>query len=238
MPARWSERIASAFWESAGGEPPFPRDLAPVITRVCDLVIVPQPDLTSNIAMKWLKLRDIDLPLEGNDRRAKGLVVAFRGRGVIFLDADLDTNERRVILAHEFAHHLLEYALPRSRVLRRLGPEVLPVLDAERPATTTEEWAGVLAGVNLGVHLHVLSREFEPGEPSALPPVERNANELALELLAPRRIVLPQIQAMEVGSVSSRLVTKYGFPPAWASGYSRILLSTSPPRSFTQGLGL
>ena len=119
------------------------------------------------------------MPLEVSDRRVSGLVMAYRGRGVIFLDSKLDAGEGRVILAHEFAHYLLDYLQPRDRLLRRMGAELIPVLDGVRPVEPSEEWAALFAGVSLGVHTHFLARDFTPGDRSPIPAVERLAKDLA-----------------------------------------------------------
>lgn len=233
MPA-WAEQLADAFWHRAGGPPDPPRDLEPVIPRTADVFVASLANLTLTSAQAWIHRRGIAIPLAGSDRAVKGLVVAFRGRGVIFVEEALPPDERRVILAHEFAHYLLEYVRPRERVLRRIGPQVLPVLDGEA-SEPPAEWAALLAGVPLGVHTHFLSREFDPGD--RVGRSERAANELALELLAPRRLLA--MSEASIDDVARKLVDRYGLPSSWASGYAGAIVASNARRqSFSERLGL
>jgi len=238
MPAAWIERLAESFWGSVGGPPIRPRDLAPLITRTTDVVLVQIRDLCLSAARSWFDRRGVTVPVAGNDRPVKGLVVAFGGRGVIFVEMELPTDERRVILAHEFAHYLVEYLQPRNRLTRRLGDELCQHLDGQKPLEAPHEWAALLAGVPLRMHTHFLARE---NSDDWLPQVERTANELALELLAPHKLVLADLRGTPPNrdEICEWLIAKYGLPLAWASGYAvTIADSHSRRRPFSERLGL
>src|SRR5262249_31059604 len=147
-------------------------------------------------ARGWLWQRGTRLPLGVPDRSLAGCIVAYRGRAGMFLEERLSAAETRVVLAHELAHYLADYEQPRARVTRRLGPEVLAALDGERPPTTAEGLAATLTGVALNVHAHYMDRDFDPGRLTATDRVEQAANDLACELLAPRREVLARVAGL------------------------------------------
>lgn len=221
------ERIAGAFWEQAGSRPPPPRNLAEVAPRICPVWVRFEPDLTRERIRDWFSRRGLVLPLEpGGVRPLHGCVVAYRGRAAIFVESQLSEPERRVILAHELGHFLGEYLVPRERIVRRLGSSVLPVLDGDRPATFAEETAGWLAGVRVGVAVHLLDRCYDP---DAHDRSERNASDLGLELLAGRAEVLADA-GPDPAAILETLTGKFGIPPAWAVGYARRLAAEAARR--------
>ena len=227
-------RLASAFWEKAGGPPPPPRDLEPLIPLHCGPVfVVPTHSVSRTAVRDWFRHRpNLPTPPGRDDARpALGCVIAFRGFAAIFVDDTLTPDLRRVIVAHEFGHYLAEYEWPRQRVVRRLGHTVLPVLDGDRPPTAAEAWAGTLAGVPLGVHAHYLERGFDPAGLDLHVRSERTANAMALELLAPAVEVLDEMSGEPLPrTVASILVEKYGLPPDWAGGYATRLAATAARR--------
>src|SRR5262249_5225675 len=152
--------------------------------------------------------------------------------------ADLE----RVILAHELGHFLADYEWPRRRVLRRLGPSVLPVLDGDRPPSGAEELAGVLARVPPGAPAPFMERGFAPQSPAATGRVERTASALACELLAPRRAVrdVGSSRGLPDGpdSLVGLLRDEFGLPESWAAEYAiRLLRGRARGRTFTDLLG-
>ncbi len=240
MPAASIERLADTFWEGFGRPAP-PRDLEPHLARLTGLFVVPLPNPRRDDVRDWLRGAGVAVPFAGGDKEFIGFLVAYRSRAAIFVDSTLPPDLRRVVVAHEFAHYLAEYEAPRQRVVRRLGPSLLPVLDGDRPLAPSEEWAGMLAGVAIGVHTHGLQREYTPAGGPDLPPAEQAANDLALELLAPRRCVradFPDAAPTPEG-VQNVLESKYGLPAAWASGYAvTVATGLARPKSFGAMFGL
>jgi hypothetical protein len=236
--------LAADFWDRAGQPPPYPRNLEDVILLTTPVWVVRLEGLRPSGARLWLHRRGLELPLTVAERALDGCILAFRGRAVILLEATLDPEYDRVILAHEFAHYLAEYERPRLQIVRRLGEGVLPLLDGQRPATTPEVLAGTLAGVPLEAHMHFMERTFDPRCLAETARVERVANELACELLAPRQDVCEGMSrrgrlTAEPGPWQQLLTECFGFCLPWAEAYAtRLIAWMNRQRSFTDILGL
>src|SRR5688572_14888218 len=93
-----------------------------------------------------------------SDRALRACVLVHDGSGLLFVDSEDPEDEQRFSLAHEIAHYLVECAIPRERARERLGPAVLPVLDGRRAPSREERIGALLAGVQLGVRLHLMER--------------------------------------------------------------------------------
>jgi hypothetical protein len=232
--------MAEDFWERAGIRLTFPRNLERVILLTSPVFIVWIPNLRPSSGRGWLWQRGMRLPLAVQDRPLSGCIVAYRGRAGIFLEERLADEEARVVLAHEFAHYLADYELPRARAARRLGPEVLAALDGERPPTDAEGLAATLTGVSLKVHTHYMDRDFDPGRLATTDRVEQAANELACELLAPRQEVLARTTGLpETPAAWSELLAGvFGLPLPWANAYAVRMLRERGRRSFSDILGI
>jgi hypothetical protein len=235
------ERLAAEFWERAGVPVTRPRDLEPAVPLATPGSVVRLDDLRPVSVRRWLLRRGIRLPVDTTDRPLDGCIVAYRGWAVIFLAVHLDDARARMILAHELGHFLAHYDWPRRRVLRRLGPGVLPVLDGERPASVAEELAGLLAGVRVGAHVHVMERRFDPASLARTDRAERTASALGCALLAPRAEVLARAAArrLPADAVGWERVLReeFGFPDRWAALYAAGLRPRQV-RRFTDSLGL
>jgi IrrE N-terminal-like domain len=235
-------RLAAEFRERARVRPGERFDLEGAVVRTTPVFVVRLRRLRPVGARNWLWQRGTRLPLAVEDRPLAGCVVAYRGQAGIFLERALSAEDARAVLAHEFAHYLAHYELPRSRVARRLGASVLPALDGERPASETEGLAAALAGVPLEVHTHCMDRGFDPGRVAAVDAVERGANGLACELLAPRREVLGRARTgrlpEEAGAWARLLREEFGLPESWAVAYAGHLVGKRPRRSFSETLGI
>jgi IrrE N-terminal-like domain len=194
------EQLAAELWQSCGGPPEPPRDLQPFVPLILPVFVVSLSALSAVRVFEWLT--DRGLPVPDRDPPANpllGCLVAHRGQGAIFLEESLKPPDRRFILAHEFAHFVLDYQAPRTRAIRRLGPSILPVLDGLQPSDDAIEFAAALATVPLGVHSHFLDFDAD---------CENRASQFALELLAPR--ALTQDVPLE------ELEDRWGIPKRWA----------------------
>jgi hypothetical protein len=235
-------RLAADFWGEDSLARTFPRDLELALSLKSPVWVERIEGLSSGHIRDWLSRRRLHLRLKMTDRALNGCVVAYCGNAAIFLEAGLAAEEARVILAHEYGHYLAEYDWPRRRILDRLGPSVLPILDGERGARAPEKWAALLAGVHLGGHVHFMERAFDPQAVSAHDNAERTANELGCELLAPVAWVLAEGRARglneEPGEWRELLREQYGFPRPWGEAYAaRLLGLRARGRTFTDILG-
>jgi len=236
------ERLAAEFWEDVGYEEPFPRSLEKAISMTKPVCVTRLPRLCPPAVVHWFERRRVVFPLATLDRWLNGCLVVYRSMGFIFVEGSLSADLVRMIIAHEFAHYLAEYDRPRRRIVRRLGPSVLPILDGDREATPGENFGAILAGVELGAHVHYMERTPEATYPEPTGTVERTANDLALELIAPWRVVLGAVKANGQEEDPSRwhtiLQERFGLPESWAVPYARRLMARAKRRrSFSDILG-
>jgi hypothetical protein len=238
------ENLAAVFWEEAGEVPPFPRDLEYLIACTKQVNIDPLPELSVAGIRQRLARFPQSAFLDVRDRRLNGCLVAFQGGGTIFVDAKLSTADRRVIVAHEFAHFLADYEALRRQGVRRIGPGVLKIFDGERSATPAERVEATLAGVDLGVHVHYMERAADGTYSDPINEVERRANQLGLELLAPWRQTLALLRGHAPLPAAGKpwvapLVDRFGLPTSWATPFAEALLAAARARrSFSETLGL
>lgn len=213
---------AAEFWELAGGPPSFPRDIERAAMLVHPLAVVKLPRLTTHDIATWLRTHDVVVSAPLCEGEMAGCVVAHRGRAMIFVAGTDSPEEQRATVAHELAHFIRHYLAFRERAVRALGPAILEVLDGDRAATFVERARGLLREVPLGVHVHVLPREERGG---VIDQVEREADELALELLAPREVATEYLRSIDASGLSPRerrraLGKHFGLPPQWFAPYA------------------
>jgi hypothetical protein len=200
------EALAQDFWAATGLHDIFPRKIEQAAPLKLPLVPVLLSRLTVPTIEHWLRQRGIATPLPDDSRDLRGCLVALRGHGFIFVCNADSAEEQRLTIAHEVAHFLMDYLLPRQHVMRALGADVTAVLDGLRPPTPAERAAAILSYVRLGAHVHILPRPGSSGEEDGVVAhAEDRADRLALELVAPRACV---------GDVLSRLIEPTAATPA------------------------
>lgn len=224
MTAQWVLETAERFWTAAGGAPDgFPRDLRRAVALALPLAVVDLPRLRVAGVDAWLEERGVALPVAVGDRALRACLLAYAGAGVLFLDGADPDDERRFSLAHEVAHFLVEYQLPRQEAVARLGSGVLAVLDGQRAAAPRERVDAMLAGTPLRTFLHLMERTSDGHAASRhASEAERRADALALELLAPLDAVRACLPAAATASdVEPVLREVFGVPAALARAYAR-----------------
>lgn len=246
-------RVAAAaerFWALAGVPPaaPYPREPVEAIRWAAPLAVVAVGGLSVAGAERWLRQRANPYRFPCANRALRGCLLAYRGHGLVFVDADDPADERRFTLAHEVAHFLLDYQAPRQQALAALGPTIQAVLDGERAPTQTERVHALLATVPLKPHWHLLDRSEEGRiKQAGIQAAEDQADRLARELLAPEeqaRAAVRAILARESGDLAQRraaaseLAARFGLPRREASLYAgRLLHELRPGPSFGDWLG-
>lgn len=226
------ENTAQEFWALAGGAPSSPRDIKAAITLTLPLEIYPVPGLMVRDVLVWTQRVKIAHVIRGRNRRLRGCLIAYRGKGTIFFDRQDPDDEQRFTLAHELAHFLLDYQAPRQRAVSILGASILPVLDGERPPTIAERLHAVLSSVPLGVMSHLMERPDEGLPTNLVIDIEDRADRLALELLAPAlplqemmsQSIKPEGFSTRLAFLTQHLVADYALPGTIASSYARYLL--------------
>ena len=242
--AAWAEY----FWARARKEP-FPRDLEIPVSWALPLAIVKLPRLTLGRTCDWLTSRGICSPSVGADRPLRACLVVRAGRGFLLLEGSDPPDERRMSVAHEVAHFLLDYLRPRERARAVLGARADSILDGEGRPTPAEQLSGVLRGVRQGTYMHLIQRtETGAVDRMAVVDAEDRADRLALELLAPRQAVRAQLTAQlpagcaagtAVQIAESMLVRDFGLPQPAARRYAHLVVGLwLKPRSFREWLGV
>jgi IrrE N-terminal-like domain len=212
--------LADATWRAAPAEVRDRRDVQAAVVWASSVVVVSLPGLHLTNVNRWLADRGVPALTDGvGDLR--GLLVAWRGQAAIFIDGTLPEADRRFTLAHEHGHLLLDYLVPRQRVLRD-APDLLDVLDGHRLPSDADRARAALARLPLGLHTHLLHRDEDGGAAQATIRAEDNASGYALELLAPWEELLDLLRARmpQAGTYPERLAraaeavaVHFGLPP-------------------------
>lgn len=240
------QATAEEFWQRVGQVVPFPRDLELPIMKALPVTIVKLPSLHLTIIERWLRQRKVAYQFPCADRQVRGCLVAYRGQGIIFIDAADHPNEVRLTLAHEATHFLEDYARPRAQAIARLGPAIIPVLDGDRPPAVRERVHAILSSAPIALYYRYMERGKDNDIAlSSVWDAEDRADRLALELIAPAELVLdpaaldkPSYQERRKAVVQT-LTTTFGLPEDMADWYGRMLLqSAGRGPSFLEQLGL
>lgn len=184
-------QVAKGFWKSAGGNNTFPCDISGAVNLALPIDIVSLSELSLNKIQAWLIERKVFLDVEIDDRLLHGFILISRGTGFIFVNGTDTEEERRYTIAHEASHFLLDYKLLRENAVKKLGEGILQVMDGYREPTIEERIDGTLISVSIKPYTHLLEKlgdgTFENTE---ILNSENDADELALELLAPHTAVI------------------------------------------------
>jgi hypothetical protein len=226
---------AAAFWVGAP-EPARRRgDVEAAVAWSVPLAVVVLPNLDARRARGWLAERGAWLGDGRADRPLRGLLLAARGVGIVFLDGTLPPADRRFTVAHELGHFLLDYLEPRERVLRE-APSLLGVVDGWRPPTRADRAHALLARVPIGLHAHLLDRDPQGAAAPEVEAAEDAASQFALEVLAPwpaaldaAREVVGDRRAPHGGllaEVSARIAERFTLPADRAAVRAAAMLET------------
>jgi hypothetical protein len=205
----------------------FPRDLELAIVLHLPLAIVELPGLSGALVVEWLARHGINLEVHLPPQGLRGALVANGGSGVLFVGADDPDDERRLTLAHEAAHFVLDYWLPRTHLAQR-APQLLEVLDGERVATEDDFVDGLLANARLGFQTHLFERDHSGNAVDLeLGPIEERATLAAWELLAPQTCVWAKIDTRNSFALTRLLEEEFGLPRIAAREYGAFLQRTT-----------
>lgn len=233
MNTSFVENTALMFWEDVGTVPPYPRNLEDWFPFVYPLTVERLPDLTIGAINAWAQVHHSAYSFSGSPIRALRGCLLPGETGIIFVDASDSENEQRFTIAHELAHFICDYHLPRVRAVRLLGKNIIAVLDGKRKPTQEERLDGAIVDVPLRMPGHLMERP-EKGVPSnTILSIEDRADRLALELLAPRDLLRQRMRQSDIPTeyhtrftyLATILSTDYGLPDEIDSFYARWLLN-------------
>ena len=238
----WAER----FWRLAGCRESFPRSLEAPLSWALPVTLIKLPHLEVSSLTEWLERQDIIPTFTVGYRCLRACLLAKAGYGMIFLDGSDPEDERRFSLAHEISHFMLDYWQPREHVLSALGSGIREVLDGHRSPTPEERLGGLFQGVSWQTFTHFMDRSPSGQvEHLRILEAEDQADRLALELLAPRKIVLSRLQARDIPWkeasacewAAETLRHEFGLPETVAYGYGHMLvMNQRPAGSFKEWL--
>lgn len=220
----------------------YPRDLVDELPLYLPLDVVALPALTVRTIDAWLSVRGLGTIHTTAQRELHGCLVASAGKGLIFVDAADDENEQRFTVAHEAAHFVLEYVVPRQRAVEHFGPAIGDVLDGKRGASVAERLSAVLDKVPIGLRVHLMERSASGSVCRwDVQEAEDQADRLALELLAPEKEVRRALQASAVVAVEDAAVLleqRFGLPPHGARAYVQLLMpaAKTPKKKLSEEL--
>lgn len=212
---RRTQELARRFWVETGLPVSFPRDIERAVALALPVVVIVVSRLTSETIREWLRRRRLAIPVpEGHDD-LMGCIIARGGHAFILVSGADPAEERRYTIAHEVAHLLLHYLLPREQVATALGEGMVEVLDGIRPPTLAEQAAAIFSSIRVGAHMHLMPRRGLHA--AAIARLEDEADALALELVAPRETILsllrsPELRGMTVAEQCHRLGIHFGIP--------------------------
>jgi hypothetical protein len=244
MVEAWLARAAERFWAIVGEPAVLPRDLAPLLSRALPLSIATLPALDVAHVERWFAQRSVPYRFLCQNRALCGCIIAARGYGMLFIDANDAAAEQRFTVAHEVAHFLLDYLDPRQEAIELLGNPILPVLHGERAPTAEERIHAVLGRVKLGFYQDMMPRTAQGSiDQGAILRAEDRADRLALELLAPAADVLAA--ATNVAStpferareLTELLEQHYGLPLVVARAYAASLAKQTSRPSVAEWFG-
>ncbi len=226
------QQVLAAIARTAAALPEDDRDLASLLSWHSPVAVVLLPRLSLARASSWLGARGADLDLGPATREVRGLLVAWRGSGVIFVDGALPATERVFTIVHEWGHYLLDYELPRARILAT-APELLEVVDGYRSRTLEDRIDALLAGVPLGLHTHLLDRDGAGDAAWDVALREDAATSFAVELISPWAAVLATVRGAvptetgyedRVARSAAAITERFGLPRPPAEARARTAL--------------
>ncbi len=191
------ERRAAEFWADTDLADAFPRNIEQAIALKLPVTIVKLPIVTIRTIARWLRRHNRSPVFPSYGRDLMGCLYADGGHGFIFVCGADEPDEQRLTLAHDIAHFLVDYWWPRLLVIEAMGSSIVHVLDGHRSARPDERASAILARVRLGPHWHLLPRhDAGPDCDPHIACVEDRADDLGLELVAPRCHVLQMLRAL------------------------------------------
>jgi Zn-dependent peptidase ImmA (M78 family) len=232
------------FWHLCGEEETFPRSLERPLALALPVALVKLPRLRLWDIERWIQQRGNNFIFGCESRSARGCLIAQSGQGVLFVDGSDPADEQRVTIAHEIAHFLCDYWLPRRTAISKFGLTIAEALDGLRPLTVTERVHALLSDTKVGPYQSLMERS-ESANSDHIWKAENRADRFALALLAPSQAVFPLLDFLSesypvrLQKTKEVLCRSFGLPVTVAAGYaSSLLAEIGKGPSWVESLGL
>ncbi|HLG40899.1 MAG TPA: ImmA/IrrE family metallo-endopeptidase [Chitinophagaceae bacterium] len=240
-------KLAREFWSLAGLRFIPGCDIIGAVNFILPVDIVSLSELSLCKVEEWFLARNIVVNIEADERLLHGFILTNAGRGIIFINGTDSEEERRYTVAHETAHFLQDYKIPRDKAIEKVGERISEVLDGLREPTLEERVDGLLGSVRVKPYSHLLEKNGDGSFYSCrIYDSENDADSLAVELLAPHSEV---IRRTKVGTkkisfnefrnkCQGILIDTYRLPNDIAREYAiRLSYVAVGPPSFMEKLG-
>jgi hypothetical protein len=225
---------AESFWAAAGGRELYgrPVKIDRAVVRTLSVAIHHIPALTTEDIASILGRVNASIPLDEVARPLRGCLVADAGVGFILVDSDDPEDEQRLTIAHEVAHFLLHYIALRNAALAGLGHHLIAVLDRTRSPTKAELLSSALRDLPLGPFRHAMVRNGSRPR-GVVATMEAEADDLAIELLAPWRLVR-SLESQKAEAIAGH----FGIPLTIAARLASMAASSTTELGVTSLFGM
>lgn len=229
------QQVAKAFWKASLLEIKFPISttlLEQAILLTEPIAVIKLNKLNLLEISKYFTARGNSISCPLDNKELYGFILSHNGYTYIFLNGTESVQEQRFTLAHEFAHYLSDYKLPRQSIIEKCGVSIIEALNNKRHFTTEEKLLALVQGYSLKAFTYLLDASATSAfERLHVWKAENKADELAMEILAPYTHILQDINRDSiVKSFSSLqqylpklLQVKYGFTINLARLYGKSL---------------
>jgi len=226
-----SQEFIDSFWKLVGEQEAFPRTLERSISLALPVALVKLPRLDLREIETWLLRRNVKYLFDCENRTVRGCLVAFGGKGIVFVDGTDSLNELRFTVAHETAHFLVDYWQPRNKSTMKYGESILDVIDGFREPTIDERVHSIINRTPIGLLTDLMERNPQCVNIDTWHS-ENRADKVAIALLAPPDAVINEIDLSSSSFIERQqetvevLISNFGLPDYVALSYGTSLLKS------------
>lgn len=219
---------ADWFWKRAGGRGGFPADIGYAAMSALEVYVEEVAGLTTGAVDRRTVSIGSATPGSIGERALHGCLLVGRNGAAIFVEKNDGKLEKRFTIAHEVAHFILEIQRFQERAARKLGPDFIDVLQGIREATPAERVDAWLHNVRADTFVHFMDRTPSGGYGCVrIRDAECNADDLAVEILAPRLELTDALSSLgrtgfsESINMAQRIaVQRFGLPATISQWYA------------------
>lgn len=227
-----SQQSVDLFWSRGGESESFPRTLERAVQFAFPITIIKLPRLQLSQIEIWFARRNTKYQFGCVSRAVRGCLIAYGGKGFIFIDSTDPPDEQRFTLSHEVSHFLVEYWIPRQKAISKFGSNITEVLDGHRKPSIEQRIHSILGNIQLGVYSELMTRaDSAESDQTDIWDAESRADRIAMALLAPPQTVIektdisPAKYADRIQNITKVLTDEFGLPVSIATLYGSELLT-------------